>query len=184
MKSIIQEENSVFRAIEKGWIKAGKPRNFSVKILEEEQKNFIGFTKKPAKIAFLFEETKQAFSKKKPFKKPIVEKYKKGKTLEVKPKKPQIKKSEKTTTTFWKDEMVDSCVKWTKDVLPLIKLPHIKFTTNIKKYHLKLHFNSHLLEDKNRERALFRNFSFLLMQSLRNKFKKPFNNLKVVFTSD
>jgi hypothetical protein len=58
MKSIIQEESSVERAIKKCWEKAGKPREFSIKVFEEEEKNFIGMTRKPAKIALFFEEKK------------------------------------------------------------------------------------------------------------------------------
>jgi len=54
MKSIIQEASSIQKAIEKAWIKADKPREFSVRILEEPVKNFLGFTKKMAKIALFF----------------------------------------------------------------------------------------------------------------------------------
>lgn len=58
MKSIMQEASSIAKAIEKGWEKAGKPTDFSVKIYEEPQKNFIGLTTKPAKIALFFDEAK------------------------------------------------------------------------------------------------------------------------------
>lgn len=54
MKSIIQEASSIQKAIEQAWIKADKPREFSVRILEEPVKNFLGFTKKMAKIALFF----------------------------------------------------------------------------------------------------------------------------------
>jgi hypothetical protein len=54
MKSIMQEASSIAKAIEQGWIKAGKPQEFSVKVFEEAQKNFLGFTTKSAKIALLF----------------------------------------------------------------------------------------------------------------------------------
>lgn len=54
MKSIIQEASSIQKAIEKAWIKADKPREFSIRILEEPVKNFLGFTKKMAKIALFF----------------------------------------------------------------------------------------------------------------------------------
>ncbi len=57
MKSIMEEASTIFKAIEKAWTRAEKPQSFSVKLLEEPTKNFIGMTVKPAKIAFLFEET-------------------------------------------------------------------------------------------------------------------------------
>lgn len=56
MKSIMQEASSIAKAIEQGWIKAGNPTDFSVKILEEPKKNFFGLTVHPAKIALYFDE--------------------------------------------------------------------------------------------------------------------------------
>lgn len=54
MKSVIQEASSLMKAIEKGWEKAGSPHEFTVKILEEPQRNFIGLTTKQAKVCILF----------------------------------------------------------------------------------------------------------------------------------
>ena len=56
MKSLIEEASSISKAIEKGWIRAGKPRNFSIKIYEEAEKNFFGMTTKSAKVAIVFDE--------------------------------------------------------------------------------------------------------------------------------
>jgi hypothetical protein len=50
MKSIIQEASTLTKAIEQGWIKAGKPNLFSIKIMQEPSKNFIGMTMQTAKI--------------------------------------------------------------------------------------------------------------------------------------
>lgn len=55
MKSVIHEASSIIKAIDQAWEKAGKPTDFSVKILEEAQKNFLGFTKRSAKIALFFD---------------------------------------------------------------------------------------------------------------------------------
>lgn len=60
MKSIMEEGSSIFKALEKAWIRAGKPQEFSVKIFEEEQKNFFGMTKRSAKVAIFFDERKIA----------------------------------------------------------------------------------------------------------------------------
>lgn len=57
MKSVIQESSSLSKAIEQGWIKAGKPREFTIKIFQEAKKNFFGFTTIPAKIGIFFRET-------------------------------------------------------------------------------------------------------------------------------
>jgi predicted RNA-binding protein Jag len=60
MKSIMQEASSIAKAIEQGWIKAGNPVDFSIKILEEPKKNFFGLTVRPAKVAIYFDEKRPA----------------------------------------------------------------------------------------------------------------------------
>jgi predicted RNA-binding protein Jag len=55
MKSITEQGSSIAKAIEKGWEKAGKPQEFSVKIFEEAKWNFLGITTNPAKVGIFFE---------------------------------------------------------------------------------------------------------------------------------
>lgn len=55
MKSVFVEAATISKAIQKGWEKAGKPKKFSVAILEEAEKNFLGMVKKSAKIGIFFE---------------------------------------------------------------------------------------------------------------------------------
>lgn len=57
MKSIMEEASSIMEAIQKGWERAGKPQEFSVKIFEDAQTAFFGMrTVKSAKIALFFKE--------------------------------------------------------------------------------------------------------------------------------
>lgn len=57
MKSIMEEASSIIEAIQKGWERAGKPQEFSVKVFEEAQTAFFGMrTVKSAKIALFFQE--------------------------------------------------------------------------------------------------------------------------------
>src|SRR5216110_3305924 len=65
MKSIMEQASSIIKAIEKAWISADKPKEFSIKIFEIEEKNFFGMTTKPAKIGIFFED-KVATSHEKP----------------------------------------------------------------------------------------------------------------------
>jgi len=58
MKSLVQEASSIAKAIDAAWIHAGKPAEFSVKILEHPKKNFLGLTTHSAKVAFFFDEGK------------------------------------------------------------------------------------------------------------------------------
>lgn len=54
MKSIMEEGSSIMKAIERAWMKAGQPKEFSIKVFEEPQKNFIGLTVRSAKIGIFF----------------------------------------------------------------------------------------------------------------------------------
>ncbi len=60
MKSVIEEASSLEKAIEQGWIKAGKPKEFSVKIFQEPIKNFLGMSKQTAKVGIFFKEGSHA----------------------------------------------------------------------------------------------------------------------------
>ncbi len=54
MKSIVQEASSIEKAINKAWEEAGRPAEFSVRILEHPTRNFFGFLKRSAKVALVF----------------------------------------------------------------------------------------------------------------------------------
>jgi predicted RNA-binding protein Jag len=60
MKSIIEQASSIIKAIEKAWNQAEKPKEFSIKIFEEEERNFFGMSTKPAKIGIFFGNDKPA----------------------------------------------------------------------------------------------------------------------------
>ncbi|KKP25742.1 MAG: hypothetical protein UR12_C0040G0003 [candidate division TM6 bacterium GW2011_GWF2_30_66] len=265
MKSIICEASSIAKAVEQGWQKAGMPQNFSIKVLEKEEKNFIGMTKKPAKVAIFFEEKFDSQRKKPDFKDnrdsrdnrdkkyntPDKSKYEKDKSFHENlknlqespsknlPQKPQqqmsVRQFDKTSTqaqnttanyksqqelrqaktqttagqsktqpiagktqTFnntqiseqektvrkspWTDQMVIDASKWVEGMLIKMNLQDIKFTVDASSNNIRFHFDRALVENKNEQKELFRNFAFLLMQTLRYKFKKQFKNLKAVFT--
>ncbi len=57
MKSVIEEGPSIAKAIEQGWIKAGKPKEFSIKIFQEPKKNFLGMTTIVAKVGIFFRDS-------------------------------------------------------------------------------------------------------------------------------
>jgi hypothetical protein len=54
MKSIIEQASSIIKAIEKAWNQAENPKEFSIKIFEQEERNFFGMSTKPAKIGIFF----------------------------------------------------------------------------------------------------------------------------------
>ena len=54
MRSILLEASSIERAIDKAWNEAGKPREFTIKVHDEGEKNFFGFSRRPARLSILY----------------------------------------------------------------------------------------------------------------------------------
>lgn len=61
MKSLIQEASSIERAIDKAWNEAGKPRSFTIEVLDEGEKSFFGFSRRTAKVSILFDQAEVTF---------------------------------------------------------------------------------------------------------------------------
>jgi len=201
MKSIMEEASSIAKAIEKGWLRAGKPQEFTVKVFEEAQKNFFGFTTKSAKIALFFQEqamsqpnrhqknTPQAAAKRfqtgseqqpqqtrqQPQARPMV--------APVRQERPPRTEAH-TSTTPWSPELTDAAQEWVKDSLKLMNLSHISFVAEADRYALKFTFQKPLMELNEKEKMLFRSWAYLIMQALRQKFKRPLKGLKVILTSN
>jgi hypothetical protein len=74
MKSIVEEASSIAKAVEKAWYSAQKPQEFTVKVLEEAQRNFIGLTTRSAKVAIYFQDKPQKQPKKNHQQKPAQKK--------------------------------------------------------------------------------------------------------------
>src|SRR3990172_3051120 len=102
MNSIMQEASSITKAIELGWIKAGQPKEFTVKIYEEPEKNFFGITTKSAKIAIFFTQE---------------EKPKKKEMPKLKPSQPQAKEK----LDFDKEKKIKEAPKKEEAAEPKIK---------------------------------------------------------------
>jgi predicted RNA-binding protein Jag len=212
MKSIIEEASSVIKAIEKGWIQAGKPQEFSVKVFQEAEKNFLGMTTKSAKIAILFETAtaakapepteKKSFKQKPAPTKPRFEEKAAPATRQAPEAKPVqkerkespqpaiqedlviSKKTSRKSEDFWSEAMLAETTQWLQTTLGLLNKSDVQFALDQKRYYLKVNFNKPLAEDSEKEKTIFRSFSYLLMQVLRNKFKRNFRGFKLIFASD
>jgi predicted RNA-binding protein Jag len=197
MKSIVEEASSILKAIEKGWSLAGKPQEFSIKIFEVEQKNFLGMTTKPAKIAIFFGEKNgertsyraEHQDKRASLKKEVRPNNRRQLETTPPPRPPRISEEKREIVRteapreLWTADMTQAAQAWLQETLRLMKLSGKKFTVETKNYYLKISFDQPLFDNTERERVLFRNFAYLLMQSLRNKFKKGLRGFKIILTS-
>ena len=207
MKSIVEEASSIAKAIENGWVRAGKPEEFTIRIFEEPEKNFLGFNKKPAKVGIFYNEAPvqqhsqgkdsrrqqprpQASPKSSPERlkspqKPPLER----KQMPPVNTQPQPQKSEQTTlsdqqkSTKWTPELVDGSKEWINTMLKSIAKENVPFTVTTKQYFITIRFANPLISDKRKEQLLFKNWSYLLLQVLRHKYKRGLRGYKIIITS-
>jgi predicted RNA-binding protein Jag len=52
---MIQEGSTIAKAIDKAWQDAGKPSEFTIKIMQTEERNFFGMVRKPAVVSIVYE---------------------------------------------------------------------------------------------------------------------------------
>lgn len=200
MKSIIEEASSITKAIENAWKRADQPNEFSIRIFEMPQKNMFGFTTKSAKIGIFYDEGKKNNDKphhaqqssgqnhtpkervvRQP-QQPVVAKEKEKEPIKQpqaqapKPKRVDVEQSEP-----WNKDMVSFTQDWLSSVVTKLNVDK-KFTITPERYHLKIAFQKPVFEDENKNRAFFRNCAHLLLQSIRNKFKRPLKGFKIVLT--
>lgn len=211
MKSMLNEASSVAKAVEKAWTDAGKPTEFSIKVLEVGEKNFIGFSKKPAVISITFDARKQTARSHEAGKnqerrtheqnpkgnkqlKPQVENHttqklpiKKDAAKLVQQKHPKEVVKEKSTTdhvelTTWQDDMVAFVDAELKTLLALWGM-NLAFAIKVDKKALMVTLDGHLHSDAAEERNVFMSFSYILVQLLKRHFKKKFRGFQLIINA-
>ncbi len=186
MKSIMQEASSISKAIDLAWNRAGKPAQFSIKILEEPERNMFGLVKKSAKIAFFFDEkaiivTPQA--KPAPAAVPVPEKVKapapKEEPLIVKNNDSQPRRPR----SAWTDELAKEASDWIRNILDLAHLPTITYSITHNGNVLKCLFESSPTGSTGTDRILYSSFAHLMLTTLRHRHKRQFRHLKVILST-
>jgi hypothetical protein len=212
MKSIMEEASSIVKAIEKGWVKAGQPKEFSVKIFEEPQKNFIGLTVRSAKIGIFFTDkqpnkvqdhpaTKQkqvnqprptpsapAKEPNKPQSEAKSKAHTKHKDISAtsqdlgltKQAVPAMQQEQKPIQPIWTESMINDVGHWLRQTLEIINIPAITFTLDPRHFHLKIQLSGPIFEDKSREKQLFASLATLLIQMLKQRYKRPLKGYKII----
>ena len=178
MKSIMEEASTISRAIDQAWNRAGRPSEFNIKILETPERNIFGLTIKSAKIAFFFDE-KKLLTDTSPA--PIKRLQQKEATVTKERRAPEKNFSKRSR---WSDEMISTAIEWIKSVLQIIGLPNITFRTSTTQNGLTFHFKNSLTGNESKDRLLFSSFAYLILSTLRQKYKKAFKNLKVILITE
>lgn len=236
----MEEASSVSKAIENCWIRAGKPHEFSVKILELPQKNFLGITTKAAKIALFFNQPASAANQanssehaktkqikhqdqrqhaerkerrpeftrqtQRPMPESVEEKvtpapqerqdrareprrdYKKDGRREQRTdfrsrtsSRPDHR--EQRSDVNWNQEMVDATQEWLKETLIMMDHPSVHTNAHFNGSFLKIELSEPISQDPKQEEVLFKSWSNLIYEVIREKFKMSTRGLRLVIES-
>lgn len=185
MKSIMEEASSISKAIEQAWNRAGKPAEFTIKVLETPERNIFGLTTKSAKIALFFDEQKMVAKFAKPIEKivpqqkpePIVHaqapmRYREA-AAPVAPQQSQ-----------WNEQMIQFTKDWIQQVFQIMGIGHIDFTTSTSINGLTFRFKNSIMGNEFKDRLLFSSFAHLILTMLRQKYKRSFKNLKIILLTE
>lgn len=205
MKSIMQEASSISKAIEQGWIKAGRPQEFSIKILEEPQTNLMGLiTTRSAKIALFFDEKivttkiqpeikiKQPIQQ--PRRQPMPRETRQPQQMqeqterreqqpqESRPQPQQRQVQQRGMQPLWTESMVKFSQNWFSETLKALDLSNISFTIEPQNFHLRITLSEPILRNPDKEKHLLASFSAIMFETLRKQFKTSLRGHKIVLT--
>lgn len=187
MKSIMEEASSISKAIDQAWNRAGKPSEFTVKVLETPERNLFGLTVKSAKIAFFFDEQKVMIKFAQPVEKVTIPAKSEVVQREV-PQHPippkEVAVPGAPQRSHWDDDMAQTATDWIRQMLQIMGLPNIAFTTTTSTNGLTFRFKSSITGNELKDRLLFSSFAHLILTTLRQKFKKAFKHLKVILITE
>lgn len=193
MKSILQEDSSVIKAIAKAWNQSGKPSTFTINILNVEEKGLFGFLKRPAIVSIVYDPIKMTVYEKrtsvvsnKPIpKNKIIPKKVISRSVQNK-KKPVskvIKESKiKKNQILWKDEFVSYVKLSFNDILKIMGF-RVAFTISVENKMLNIFLDTKILKDAEDEKMFFISISNILMQFLKRKYKRKFSNYYLIIHS-
>jgi hypothetical protein len=95
----------------------------------------------------------------------------------------QPQMSEQQKQPKWTPQLIDGSKEWLQIILRTLGKESIQFTIEQRQYFLTIRFASQIVHDKRKEQLLFKNWSHLLLQALRHRFKRGLRGYKVIITS-
>lgn len=206
MKSILQEANSIERAIDKAWNEAGKPKEFTIKVLDEGERNFLGLSRRPAIVSIIFKPEKAT--------NPMpVRKEKEEKTREqdrqerrdrsrdrdagASPRRTEAEQPKmrryagtdeqraafhKTQAEGWSDEWQDFVTNEIRELLRRMGMSTDMEGTVTADKVFTISFKKALLDNDDEQRMLFATFSYLAIQLLKRQYKSRFVGYRIAVT--
>lgn len=205
MKSILQEASSIERAIDKAWNEAGKPKEFTIKILDQGERNFLGLTRRPAIVSILYKPEKSTYHQQKPRRdrdknsssgrtrgrrnENGVRQERSNNGYEVANRSAATSRETSHSSPRRYEDPVSWNSQWKKSVVNSLKdlLKHMGiktgFTTEVTEERLlTITFKSPLMQEEEEQRMLFASLSYLSIQLLKREYKNRFTGFRIVVT--
>ncbi len=197
MKSIIEEASSIAKAVERGWEKAGKPKEFTVKIFEEAKRNFIGYTTQSAKVGIFFQEVAEKAvdpirsNQSKPVqRRPLHNSNENSdkvqhpqplrKTVVAEKKETSLAvESPEVLVVEWTPLMVETANNWLRGMLDSIDKSSVGIISEVTGSTLQFFIQEQIVADPQQEKHLFINFSTLIIQAIKRKTRKSLKGYRV-----
>jgi len=205
MKSLLQEANTIERALDKAWNQAGKPKEFTIKILDEGERNFLGLTRRPAIVSIIYKPEKLTAT-------PMVSRNnKEDRSSEKHERRERATQAvrnnqeasrrqdgngrryagtEEQRNAFTRDKNVEGWrSEWKDFVLSEIEalLGHMGISAKMQAQTssdkvLTVSFDRAILDNDEDQRMLFATLSYLSIQLLKRNYKSRFVGYRVVVT--
>ena len=198
MKSLLQEASSVSTAIEKAWVNASKPVEFTIKVLAEGEKSFLGLsTKSPAIISLIYDPKKQTAPLLEKQRRPQISNdqsrqrsYSAKASKDRQQKKPNGSYSAKATNDrqqprrreIWNTAFISSITDWLKEATRLMGVT-IPFTSKVERRTLFITFEKPIIENENDEKMLMSSFAILFLHALQKQQKRKLSEHRIMITS-
>jgi predicted RNA-binding protein Jag len=200
MKSMLHEAATVAKAIEKAWTESGKPSEFTIKIHEMGEKNFLGFNKRPAIVSIIYDPRSQiapSGDKKVIQPQQRQERYQQQGQRERgdqrrKQQQPADKRQPMVTRPVqeilpppveaWTQELVTDIEQGLKEIMAIMDI-RIPYATRVDRRALYIIFERGIFPTVDEDRQLFAGLSHLLVQFLKKKHKKKLRGYHLVLSA-
>jgi len=202
MKSILQEANSIERAIDKAWNEAGKPKEFTIKVLDEGERNFLGLSRRPAIVSIIFKPEKATNplpvrKEERTRDQERQDRREKPRDRDNSPRRPEPEQPKmrrysgtdeqraafhKTQAEGWSDEWQEFVLNEIRELLKRMGMSTDMHGTVTADKVFTIAFKKALLDNDDEQRMLFATFSYLAIQLLKRQYKSRFVGYRIAVT--
>jgi predicted RNA-binding protein Jag len=195
MKSMLHEAATVAKAVEKAWTDSGRPSEFTIKIHEMGERNFLGFNKRPAIVSIIYDPRSQATpsGEKRAVQPPLRPDRQQSQGMRERPEQRRRQVYEKRSplvtrplqepqADVWVPELTTDVEQWFKEIVGLLEI-QIPYTTKIDRRAFYLLFDRGVFSSPDEDRQFFAGLSHLLVQFLKKKHKKKLRGYHLVISA-